>query len=119
MAKRSEHFAIRELEDRRTSQPDRAVRSDPPLLREIGLLSPSCRIDGYHRLYTAGDVARLQQIKSLRYLGRTLKEIRDRPDRSDFSPYRTVQLHISRLRNQVGLQRKLCEEISAEGLFKG
>ena len=32
---------------------------------EIGLLSPSRRTDSGHRLYTAGDVVRLQRIKSL------------------------------------------------------
>ena len=36
---------------------------------EIGLLSPSRRTASGHRLYGAGELARLQQIKSLRQLG--------------------------------------------------
>ena len=43
---------------------------------EIGLLLPSRRTDGGHRLYTAGDVLRLQRIRSLQHLGFTLREIR-------------------------------------------
>ncbi len=35
----------------------------------IGLLVPSARTDAGHRRYTAEDVARLQQIASLRALG--------------------------------------------------
>jgi DNA-binding transcriptional MerR regulator len=83
---------------------------------EIGLLSPSWRTGSGHRLYAAGDVARLQQIKSLRYLGFSLEEIRDYLNRPDFSPRQVIESHLSRLREQIELQRKLCkrlEEISA------
>lgn len=82
---------------------------------EIDLLSPSQRTGSGHRLYTAGDVARLQQIKSLRYLGFSLEEIRDYLDRPDFSPRQVIESHLSQLREQIELQRKLCkrlEEIS-------
>ena len=50
---------------------------------EIGLLSPSQRTEAGHRLYTADDIVRLQQVKSLRHLGFTLKEIRDYLNRPD------------------------------------
>ena len=43
---------------------------------EVGLLSPSQRTAAGHRLYTAGDIVRLQQIKSLRHLAFALEEIR-------------------------------------------
>ena len=43
---------------------------------EIGLLSPSHRSEAGYRLYSAEDIARLQQIKSLRQLGFRLEEIR-------------------------------------------
>jgi DNA-binding transcriptional MerR regulator len=36
---------------------------------EIGLLNPSLHTEAGYRLYTAGDVARLQQVLSLRQLG--------------------------------------------------
>ena len=60
---------------------------------EVGLLPPSCRTDGGHRLYTAGDVVRLQQIRSLRALGFTLRGL-DGPRRisctGDRTPAREV-----------------------------
>ena len=42
---------------------------------EIGLLSPSRRSEAGYRLYGADDVARLQQIMSLRQLGFSLEDI--------------------------------------------
>src|SRR3712207_3397407 len=76
---------------------------------EIGLLSPSRRTDAGHRLYTAGDIVRLQQIKSLQHLGFTLREVRDCLDRPDFPLGRVIQLHLSRLKERIELQRRLCE----------
>lgn len=78
---------------------------------EIGLLSPSRRTEAGHRLYTAGDVVRLRQIKSLRYLGFSLEEIRRTLDGSDFSPRRVIELHLSWLREQIELQQKLCNRL--------
>ncbi|CAA9452108.1 MAG: Transcriptional regulator, MerR family [uncultured Rubrobacteraceae bacterium] len=83
---------------------------------EIGLLSPSRRTEAGHRLYTAGDVDRLRQINSLRYLGASLEEIREILDAPDFSPRRVIEQHLARLREQIKLQQKLCdrlEEIAA------
>ena len=76
---------------------------------EIGLLSPSQRTDSGHRLYTAGDVVRLQQIKSLRPLGLSLREIRESLERPDFPLRRVIELHLSRLKEQIELQRRLYE----------
>jgi MerR family transcriptional regulator, thiopeptide resistance regulator len=78
---------------------------------EIGLLSPSQRTEAGHRLYTATDVVRLQQIKSLRYLGFDLEEIRDCLDRPGFSVQQVIELHLSRLREQIELQRRLCSRL--------
>ena len=80
---------------------------------EIGLLRPSLHTESGHRLYTAGDVARLQQVLSLRQLGFSLEEIRDCLDRPDFSPLEVIRLHITRLREQIELQRGLCERLEA------
>ncbi|MDQ3549743.1 MAG: MerR family transcriptional regulator, partial [Chloroflexota bacterium] len=44
---------------------------------EIGLLSPSERTASGHRLYSAAEVERLQQIASLRQIGFPLEEIRE------------------------------------------
>ena len=43
---------------------------------EIGLLLPPLRSESGHRLYGAKQIARLQQIRSLRQLGFTMKEVR-------------------------------------------
>lgn len=80
---------------------------------EIGLLKPSQHTDAGYRLYTAADVARLQQVLSLRQLGFSLEEVRDCLDRPDFSPLEVIRLHVARLREQIELQRKLCERLDA------
>ncbi len=78
---------------------------------EIGLLSPSQRTDSGHRLYTAGDVVRLQRIKSLRALGFTLREVKGCLDGTDFPLRRVIGLHLSRLRERIELQRRLCDRL--------
>src|SRR5690349_7809741 len=80
---------------------------------EIGLLKPSLHTEAGHRLYTAGDIARLQQVMSLRQLGFTLEEIRDCLGRADFSPRKVIGLHLARLREQMALQRQLCARLEA------
>src|SRR5919201_5512302 len=77
------------------------------------LLKPSLHTDAGHRLYTARDVARLQQVLSLRQLGFPLEEIRDCLDRPDFAPREVIRLHVARLREQIVLQRMLCERLEA------
>jgi DNA-binding transcriptional MerR regulator len=82
---------------------------------EIGLLKPSLHTDAGYRLYTAADVARLQQVLSLRQLGFSLEEVRDCLDRPGFSPLEVIRLHVARLREQIELQRKLCERLETLG----
>lgn len=80
---------------------------------EIGLLKPSLHTDSGHRLYTASDIGRLQQVLSLRQLGFSLDEVRDCLDRPDFSPLEVIRLHVARLREQIEIQRGLCERLEA------
>src|SRR5215831_3862919 len=80
---------------------------------EIGLLKPSLHTEAGHRLYTAGDVARLQQVLSLRQLGFSLEEVRTCLDRPGFSPAGLIRAHVVRLREQIELQRGLCERLDA------
>jgi MerR family transcriptional regulator, thiopeptide resistance regulator len=75
---------------------------------EIGLVKPSRDGPSGYRLYTADDLARLQQVLSLRRLGFSLEEVRDCLDRPDFSPLELVGSHIERLREQISRQRELC-----------
>jgi DNA-binding transcriptional MerR regulator len=80
---------------------------------DIGLLKPSLHTESGHRLYTGADVARLQQVLSLRQLGFSLEEIGDCLHRPDFSPLEVIRLHVARLREQIALQRGLCERLEA------
>ncbi|HEY7311493.1 MAG TPA: MerR family transcriptional regulator [Gemmataceae bacterium] len=80
---------------------------------EIGLLTPSYHTEAGHRLYTAADVARLQQIKSLRQLGFALEEVRACLERADFSPLALIERHLVRLREQMELQRQLCGRLES------
>lgn len=80
---------------------------------EIGLLSPSHRTQADHRLYTASDIERLQQIVSLRQLGFSLEEIRECLERPAFSLHRVIQLHMARLREQVELSHRLLNRLEA------
>jgi DNA-binding transcriptional MerR regulator len=79
----------------------------------IGLLRPSLHTEAGYRLYTDGDIARLQQVVSPRQLGFSLEEVRDCLDRPGFSPLEVIDLHLARLREQIELQRKLCERLDA------
>lgn len=80
---------------------------------EIGLLRPSLHTESGHRVYTTRDVARLQQVLSLRQLGFALEEVRDCLDRPGFSMVEVLRLHSARLRAQIELQKGLCERLEA------
>jgi MerR family transcriptional regulator, thiopeptide resistance regulator len=80
---------------------------------EIGLLRPSLHSEAGHRQYTASDIARLQQIVSLRQLGFSLDEVRDCLTQPEFLPLEVIRLHTARLREQIEQQRKLCERLEA------
>jgi DNA-binding transcriptional MerR regulator len=80
---------------------------------EVGLVKPSLHTESGHRLYTGADVARLQRVLSLRQLGFSLDEIRDCLDRPGFSPLDVIRLHVTRLREQIDLERRLCERLDA------
>jgi len=80
---------------------------------EIGLLKPTLRSGSGYRLYTAADIARLQQVLSLRQLGFSLDEVRDCLNRSDFAPLEVIRLHLVRLREHIELQHRLFERLEA------
>jgi DNA-binding transcriptional MerR regulator len=83
----------------------------------IGLLSPSGRTGSAHgsghRLYTAGDVARLQQILSLKLLGFALEQIREYLARADYDPRQVVRLHLARVRGQAVELKRLEDRLAA------
>jgi MerR family transcriptional regulator, thiopeptide resistance regulator len=78
---------------------------------DIGLLKPSLHTESGHRLYTVRDLARLQQIVSLRQLGFSLEQIRECLQRHDFSPLEVIGMHAARLREQIERQQRLCERL--------
>jgi DNA-binding transcriptional MerR regulator len=79
---------------------------------EIGLLSPSHHTESGYRLYVAADVARLQQVMSLRQLGFSLEEIRTFLARSDASALRVIELHLARLEEQIARQHTLRDRLA-------
>jgi MerR family transcriptional regulator, thiopeptide resistance regulator len=79
---------------------------------EIGLLKPSSHSESGYRLYTAADIARLQQVLSLRQLGFSLEEIRNCLDGSDFAPSEVIRLHLARLEEQIESQQALRQKLT-------
>lgn len=79
----------------------------------IGLLTPSRRSEAGYRLYGRADVARLQQIKSLRQLGFSLDEIGDCLRSPAFSPLRVIELHLARVRAQIERQHALVDRLES------
>jgi MerR family transcriptional regulator, thiopeptide resistance regulator len=80
---------------------------------EIGLLSPSLRTPAGHRLYQQADIARLQQIQSLRLMGIPLEEVKQLLDGAAISPREVIDLHLARLHEQIALQNRLAERLQA------
>jgi DNA-binding transcriptional MerR regulator len=74
---------------------------------ELGLLPPSGRTEAGYRLYTPGDIARLQQIRSLQYLGLSLAEVGVYLAGPDSSLLGALELQIARLTEQIEQQRQL------------
>jgi DNA-binding transcriptional MerR regulator len=83
----------------------------------IGLLSPSGRTDSSHgsghRLYTAADIARLQQVVSLKQLGFSLEQIREYLSRADYDPRQVLRMHLARVRGQAAELKRLEDRLAA------
>ena len=80
---------------------------------EIGLLAPSHRAGSGYRLYTPADLARLQQVLSLRQLGFALDEIRDCLTRPGFDPVTVLRLHVARVKEQLRAQQQVYARLEA------
>jgi MerR family transcriptional regulator, thiopeptide resistance regulator len=73
----------------------------------VGLLAPVARTGAGYRLYGEADVARLQQIRSLRQLGFGLDRIRELLDQRNYSPLQVIELHLAQLREQIATRQHL------------
>ena len=78
---------------------------------EIGILSPSSKSEGGHRLYTSSDIARLQQIRSLQEIGFSLEEIRECLESPEFSLAEVIRLHVQRLREEIARKQRVCSHL--------
>jgi DNA-binding transcriptional MerR regulator len=82
----------------------------------IGLLRPSGRTESVHaaghRRYSVADLARLQQVLSLRQLGFSLDEIADALAQPGFDPLTLVRLHLARANEVLKSQHLLCERLT-------
>ena len=78
---------------------------------EVGLLHPSDRTGAGHRLYTADDVVRLQQVCSLRQMGFSLDEVGRFLDLPDCSPLEVLRMHAGRLEQQIDVERSLLKRL--------
>jgi MerR family transcriptional regulator, thiopeptide resistance regulator len=83
---------------------------------EIGLLSPSHRTESNHRLYDAADIARLQQIVSLKNLGFSLEQIKDSLGKPGFDLAAVLQMHLGKMREQMKKMQALTERL--DGLVR-
>jgi len=80
---------------------------------EVGLLSPCGRTRAGYRLYADGDVAKLQRIVALRQLGLSLEEVHRCLDDPAYSLAHVLRLRVSRMRDEVEAQHRLCIRLEA------
>lgn len=78
---------------------------------EVGLLKPSRRSEKGYRLYDAGDLMKLQLIKSLQQLGFSLEQIRHYLADPESSLLEVIPRHIKKLEEQIAVQKELCERL--------
>lgn len=67
----------------------------------IGLLRPSARSEAGYRLYAEGDLLRMQQVLTLRYLGFPLARIRELLDRPGFDLVASMRVQREAVRARV------------------
>jgi DNA-binding transcriptional MerR regulator len=80
----------------------------------LGLLKPSGRSSAGYRLYSERDFVRLQQIVTLKFIGFSLKEIKDLLDRKAFDLATALRLQrevIEEKRRRLGLAVEAIEKV--------
>lgn len=79
---------------------------------EIGLLCPSFRNDAGHRLYSEGDIIKLQQIMSLKQLDFSLDEIKKFLENPRYNPVDVIEMQLKRLDEEISLKVQLRSELN-------
>jgi DNA-binding transcriptional MerR regulator len=79
---------------------------------QVGLLRPSARSDAGHRLYDAGDVARLYRISLLRRLGFPLDQITSVLEDPQWQLAAAVDRHLADTQRQAAHTARLCTRLA-------
>lgn len=78
---------------------------------QTGLLVPSEFTKSGHRLYTKSDIARLQQILSLKQMGFSLDDIHSFIKKPNYNPILVIQTQLESITKQIKLKEKLRLEL--------
>ncbi len=82
---------------------------------EIGLLQPSARLAGGHRLYDADDVARLYRIIRLRQLGFPLSQVAEVLAEPEWQLAPAIERHLAEARHQAAAASRLMRAAGCDG----
>lgn len=80
---------------------------------EIGLLQPSARLAGGHRLYDAADVGRLYRIIRLRQLGLPLSQVAEVLAEPEWQLAPAIERHLAEARRRAAVAARLCTRLAA------
>jgi MerR family transcriptional regulator, thiopeptide resistance regulator len=80
---------------------------------EIGLLQPSARLAGGHRLYDADDVAQLYRIIRLRQLGFPLSQVAEVLAEPEWQLAPAIERHLAETRHRAAMANRLCTRLAA------
>ncbi|MFY0759684.1 MerR family transcriptional regulator [Metabacillus dongyingensis] len=78
---------------------------------KIGLFSPSQSSEKGHRIYTETDIAKLQQIMSLKQLGFALDEIKRIMENSNLNPVEVIKVQLESVKESIQIQEQLCSRL--------
>lgn len=67
---------------------------------EIGLIKPSSKTSGGHRLYSEDDVMRLERVLALKYMGFSLEQIKDILENSTSNWQESIQQQLEMVRRE-------------------
>lgn len=78
---------------------------------QIGLLLPSRLSEAGHRIYTEEDIARLQQILSLKQMGLSLEDIKQFIDSPAYNPVEIIKSQLEILEDQIHQKQVLLRKL--------